>query len=149
MKLLGVLAMLVLIAGALAFIALLATGPFLWMDVLLLCRVRPRLAVTRIATVVLAIWIPVALVLPLGNGTILGFLAGLFIAPWPTRAWILASAWSQDDPATRLAARTFRNSIDRRTVIERQIEGGRPWPEYLFDVERSKLSERYDSTSGL
>lgn len=147
MKLIAIAALLVLFAAALAGTALLVSGPFLWMDVLFLCRCRSRLAIVRLGAVMLAIWIPLALFLPLGEGTILGFLMALFLAPWPARRWILASAWARDDSATRQAAMALRQGINRRAGIDRTIGPDRPWPEYMHDVVRSDPAVRYDPSA--
>lgn len=149
MKLIGIATLLVLIAAGLAAAALVLTAPFFWMDVLFLCRCRPRLAIMRVGAVMFAIWIPLALFLPLGEGTILGFLMALFLAPWPSRRWILVSAWRRDDNATRQAAMALRQGINRRAGIDRLVGPDRPWPEYMHDVVRSDLAVRYGASGDM
>lgn len=147
MKLIGIATLLVLIGAALAAAALVLSAPFFWMDVLFLCRCRPRLSIVRVCSVMFAIWIPLALVLPLGEGTILGFLMALFLAPWPARRWILVSAWARDDKATRQAALALRQGINRRAGIDRIVGPDRPWPEYMHDVVRANLAVRYGASA--
>lgn len=149
MKLLGIATLLVLLAAAMAAAVLLVSGPFFWMDVLFLCRCRPRLAIVRLGSVMLAIWIPLALFLPLGEGTNLSFLVALFLAPWPARRWITASAWARDSNVTRQAAMALRQGINRRAGIDQTIAPQRPWPQYMHDVVRSDLAARYGANANM
>ena len=122
---------------------LLVSAPFAWLAIGFMSYCRPRLVLGRAALCFIAIWLITVIALPVGNGTFIGILLAVFLAPWPARLWANRAAFRADDSDQRTAAADSRNTKCESEGSRRRVTADKPWPEYMADSDRARLVSLY------
>lgn len=128
---------------ALSGLFLMVSAPFAWLAIGFMSYCRPRLVLGRAALCFMAIWLVTVIALPVGNGTFIGMLLAVFLAPWPALLWANRDAFSADDIDQRIAAADARNVKWESEGSRRRVTADKPWPEYITDSERARLVSVY------
>lgn len=133
-----------LVVGVSSFaLFLLTTAPFYWLSIAFMIYCRPRSVIPRAAGLFVAIWLAATLVLPLGEGGIIGFYLALFFTPWPAKHWASTAAFRADSASTRAAAAEIHNLKLEREGTARRVSPDKHWRDYIMDSERARLASIY------
>ena len=136
-----------------AMIAILLTGwillsaPFHWLSLGFMAYCRPRLVLLRTAIVFFAIWTLVVLLLPLGEGSVIGMLLAIVLTPWLAKAWASTAAFRRDTPEMREAAAATRNETVERQGDGQRVKASKRWRNYIIDAERARRTAAYELPS--
>jgi len=142
-KLLSLLVVLVLLAILGAVLLIIVAAPFAWMAIAFMAYCRPRVVLSRVTTCFFLIWVVSVLLLPVGNGALIGMLLAIFLAPAPGRWWASSAAFHADDLSRREAAVQVRNLQLEREGTMRRVSAARRWRDYLIDAERAQRGAAY------
>lgn len=142
-KLITFFAMILVSAILLGGLSLLVCAPFQWLAIGFMAYCRPRLVLGRAILCFMAIWLAAVIVLPLGNGAVVGMLLAIFLAPWPARLWAIRAAYRADDAEERAAAAEIRNLKLEGEGARVRVSVEKPWRDYITDSERARLVSSY------
>ena len=148
-KLLTFIAMVLGMAILIGIGLIIMTAPFAWMGIAFMAYCRPCAVLARAAICFLAVWIVAVLLLPAGNGAVMGMLLAIFVAPVPARCWASWAVFRADEPSRREMAAQVRNRDLERNGSGKRVSADKRWRGYVIDAERAERRGAYALPSAL
>jgi hypothetical protein len=114
-----------------------------WPSLLWQLPYRPVLIGTTLIVLIAATFLVLMECCWLDDAMLIGFAVWLFAAPLIALPATAALAWWMDAKALRADAASIRNQRHETWGEVRRVSAGRPWREYILDVQRARLRARY------